>query len=233
VMVYGEIQDVQAAAWLVSGIKLAVDNTEPNTTLISGKPAVGLLVQAAAELQTDNTLAAKSLRVMWSDRHAPSVADFEGKIESLPQYGLRGQWTVEGQAVLVMPNARIHQEKGLAVVGATVHVRGWQAHDTVIAMEITVIASPAEGGQYVHFMGLIENLPDEGVKGTWSVSGQQILVDDHTLLLGTMPVVGKSVRVEGIKHTSDGVIVANTVLVRSAVPPGWTPSAMPVGTRLP
>lgn len=233
VMVYGEIQDVQAGEWLVSGIRLAVDNAEPDTTLISGAPAVGLLAQAAAELQADDTLAARSLRVMWSDRRAPVVADLEGKIESLPVYGLRGAWIVRGETVLVMPNAAIHQEKGLAVVGATVHVRGWQAHDVVIALEITVTASPAEGGEYTHLTGLIEGLPDEGFKGIWLMAGQQVVVDDRTLLLGAMPEVGKSARVEGVKHPSDSTVIATTVLVRSAPFSGWPPPRVPVGTPIP
>jgi hypothetical protein len=121
---------------------------------------------------------------------------------------------------MVMPNTRIHQDKGLAVVGATVHVTGWWAADKIIATEITVIESPEEGGDYVRMAGIIEALPDDpAYLGEWTVSGEKVLVSDKTQLQGLTPAVGKTARVEGVRRLSDNVIVAGIVRVREMIPP--------------
>ncbi len=214
VMVSGEIQQFNDTEWVISGIPLSIT---PDT-LISGTPVVGLIGHAAADLQDDGTLVAKVLRVAWIDRTMPPVADFVGEIEALPQVGLRGIWTVDGQEVIVLANTRIHQEKGLAVVGATVHVVGWTLGGKLLATEITVISSPEEGGEYVIGNGVIETLPADIHDGIWTISGVKVLVNDNTSVFGQRIEVGKTARYEGVKR-ADGVVVASLIRVRLGMGP--------------
>lgn len=232
VIVSGELQAFSDTAWTLSGITLAVNTVDPDKTLISGTPVVGLIVHAAAALEEDNSLTAQVLRVAWIDRNTlvPPV-DFTGAIEMLPAAGLTGEWTVDGKLVVVMPNTRIHQEKGLVVVGATVHVVGWDVTGKVMASEITVVSSPEEGGAYVRIAGIIEALPAEGTIGEWTIGGQKVLVTERTQVLGSAPEVGKLAGADGVKRASDGTIVATNVRVRFArmnIPTGTiTPPARP------
>ncbi len=200
VMVSGEIQQFNDTEWVISGIPLSIT---PDT-LISGTPVVGLIGHAAADLLDDGTLVAKVLRVAWIDRTMPPVADFVGEIEALPQVGLRGIWTVDGREVIVLANTRIHQEKGLAVVGATVHVVGWTLGGKLLATEITVISSPEEGGEYVIGNGVIEALPADIHDGIWTISGVKVLVNDNTSVFGQRIEVGKTARYEGVKRAGWG-----------------------------
>lgn len=223
VMVSGEIQSFSDAEWVISGIKLAVNDD----TLISGTPVVGLIGHAAAELQEDGSLLAKGLRVAWIDRTAsPYMADFEGVITALPPIGLRGVWKIDDQAIYVMPSTRIHQEKGQAVVGATVHVVGWKIAGQIIASEITVLESPVEGGEYTMGAGFIEALPTDVKNGIWTIGGKQVLVNERTTLQGATPEVGRVALYEGIKR-ADGVTVAGIVRVHAMIFP------IPTGTIVP
>ena len=230
----GEIQSFTDVNWVVSSIKLTIDAD----TLISGKPAAGLIGHAAGELQEDGSLTAKGLRVAWIDKHAllPMV-DFIGVIEKLPATGLKGEWTVDGKTVMVMPNARLNQEKGLAVVGATVNVIGWDAFDKIIASQITVVSSPQAGGTYTRVIGLVEALPEGGVVGTWTIAGQKVEVTAQTELrlpAGQTPAVGWVARVEGVKRSSDNVVVAVYLFARPAAPgPAITVTPPPFPTRPP
>ncbi len=214
IMVSGEIQQFSDTEWVISGIPLNITAD----TLISGTPVVGLIGHAAADLQDDGTLVAKVLRVAWIDRTMPPVADFAGEIEALPQVGLRGIWTVDGREVIVLANTRIHQEKGLAVVGATVHVVGWTLGGKLIASEITVISSPEEGGEYIIGNGVIEALPADIHDGIWTISGVKVLVSDNTSVFGQRIEVGKTARYEGVKR-ADGIVVASLIRVRLGIGP--------------
>lgn len=230
----GEIQSFGADHWVISGIKLGIDAD----TLISGKPVVGLIGRAAAELQEDDSLLAKGLRVAWIDKNAllPMV-DLTGVIEKMPAAGLKGEWTVDGKTVVVMPNTRLNQEKGLAVVGATVNVIGWDAYDKVIASQITVVSSPQTGGTYTRVLGLVEAVPEGGVVGVWTIAGQKVEVTAQTELqlpAGQTPAVGWVARVEGVKRASDNVVVAAYLFARP-VPtgPAITVTPPPFPTRPP
>lgn len=225
VEISGAIQSFSDTQWVLSSIPLAVNSD----TLISGTPVVGLIAHAAAQLQDDGTLLAQGLRVSWIAQNSlRPLVNFDGVVEKLPASSLRGEWTVSGQTVMTLPNTRINQERGLAVVGATVNVVGWNIGGKVYASQITVLSSPVEGGEFVWFAGLIEALPADGILGEWAVSGVKVLVTDQTKVEGSTPAVGLSARVEGARRASDGVVIASTVRVR-AVPirPGVTPSVTP------
>jgi hypothetical protein len=212
VEVHGVIQKFDAAEWTLSSIPVKLDAE----TVVAGEPAAGLIAAASADLQTDGSLLAKRLRVSYTDRSQvrPPV-QFTGAIEKLPDAGLVGVWTVAGKSVVVTPGARIRQEKGLAVVGARVEVVGWQANDRVMAMLITVLESPVEGGVPVRFGGRIQALPDGGTTGAWQVAGRTVAVTAQTVLRGDPPKVGSWAWVEGVRRASGGV-VAMVIMVHKA-----------------
>lgn len=228
VTVSGEIQEVTDEYWVVSGITLWIETEVEPMTLISGAPVVGLIAHAAAELQEDSTLLATVLRVAWIERAAPAHAtDFKGVVTAIDflETRLPRMLTVESDdpaatySVQLMPNTRIHQEKGLLMVDATVHVIGWQLEDgKVIASEVTVLESPEEGGEFASFEGVITSLPTEGPVekpvGVWMLGEQKIVVSEQTQVFGHTPVVGAWAVVGGIQR-SDGSILAGRVTVLS------------------
>ncbi len=242
VTVSGEIQEITDQYWVISSIKL---NIKPESaagakdgTLISGTPQVGLIAHAAAELQEDNTLLAQVLRVAWIDRTALTPAvDFNGKVTAITSLDARlpRVLTVEATdpamtyTVTLMPNTRIHQEKGLLTVGATVHVKGWQFQEgKVIASEVTVLESPQEGGEFVMFAGEIKALPESGTVGQWTVGDKTVVVNEQTQLMGATPKVGAWAVGGGVKRT-DGSILAGRVTIfaprnmGTVTPPPITP----------
>lgn len=219
----GEIQAFSDTNWVLSSISVAVntDENDPTHTLILGTPTVGLIAHGALSMLPDGSLKALILKVAWGDLNAsPFVGEFQGTIEQLPAMGLRGDWVVDGKTISVMPNTRIHQEKGLAVVGATVYVAGWNTPEKFIASEITVLTSPEEGGMYVRHAGYIEELPANGVIGQWKVGDKMVQVNERTVLRGLTPEVGAVALLDGVLRASDGVIVAMNVRVVKAPPAG-------------
>ena len=165
---YGAIEAFSDTEWTVSG--LAVSANED--TKVMGKPVVGLLAHVSAELQEDGTLLAQTMKVVWNEQGGwRQPVMFRGKIEALPESGLVGTWTVDGKQVDVSAQTQVMQKKAPVEVGATVHVVGWTEGDVVKALLVSVI-SPAEGSKPVQFMGVIEALPEDGLIGDWTVSGE-------------------------------------------------------------
>jgi hypothetical protein len=72
---------------------------------------------------------------------------FQGAIESLPNSGLIGDWRVAGRTVHVSAATEIRQEKGSAVVGAHVEVKGTtQSDGSTNATRVEVLSSSGGGG---------------------------------------------------------------------------------------
>jgi hypothetical protein len=72
---------------------------------------------------------------------------FMGVIEALPEGGLLGDWTVSGVKVHVGDQTTIDQQRGEAIVGATVKVKGELQTDlSVTASQIDVMKSMAPHG---------------------------------------------------------------------------------------
>lgn len=222
VTVSGEIQEIADESWVVSGIKLAIQPDGETKTLISGTPVVGLIAHGAAQLQEDQTLLATVLRVAWIERGALlPLVEFTGTVTAIDTLNTRVPriLTVEvadpamTYTVQLMPNTRIHQEKGLLVTGSVVHVTGWQfAEGKVIASEVTVLESPEEGGEFVTFRGAIKGLPAEGKLGEWMIGDQKVVVNEQTQLFGAAPKVGAWAAGYGVKR-ADGSILAGRITV--------------------
>lgn len=215
VEVYGAIQAYDASGWTVSGINLAVNGD----TLISGEPRVGLLANAAAALQADNSLLALRIRVLWMDPGGPQPPiTLTGVVEQIPPNGLVGHWIVNGMNVVVSRNTQIDQRNGVAVVGAQVQVSGQQADSlTIVAREIIVLSSPVSG-EPVRFQGRITGLPQNGLVGVWTIAGQQVRVSDTTRVEGVQFVrIGAIAQVWGLRQAS-GEVYATTLAVHPRRP---------------
>lgn len=230
VIVNGEIQEVTDAYWVISSIKVYIQPDGEGKTVISGEPVVGLIGRAAAELQEDDSLLAIALRVAWIDRtELKPYIELDGTVTAMDVSRMPKTITVEtdddpamSYTIHLMPNSRIHQEKGLLTVGAEVHVVGWQYDGgKVIASEITVVNSPEEGGEFVTFRGEIMALPDGGLLGEWKIGDMTVIVNEQTQRVGwgKEPKVGGWAVGGGVKR-ADGTIVATRVVVFAPPQPG-------------
>ena len=223
VEIFGAIQGGDPA-WLISSIPVAYNQE----TLFHGEPAAGLLAHVAADLADDGSLLALRWNVLWIEPAStrPDVS-FVGIVKALPEDGLEGVWTVDEQAVVVDANTDINQMKGLVAVGARVHVLGWRDGDQVLAMRITVLASPDAPGQYRYIRGLIEALPARGLLGEWTVNGYKFQVTRRTRLVNPEAAQIGAFAEAALTRLRDGSVVAAWVRVRAAPGPGPRPSRTP------
>lgn len=227
VEIYGAIQAF-GTAWLISSAPVAADDA----SLVVGEPEVGLLVHAFATLQADDTLLGQTFKVTWAEptRLRPPV-QLNGTVEELPADGLVGVWIVNGQTVRVTEATRIFQIKGLVEVGAEVHVVGRQQDDQIVATVITVVKSPVGGGQRFQFRGVIEEMPANGLIGTWTISGQQVQVTRQTRIVGAEHAqVGAPVEAGGLQ-LRNGVRLCTWLRIqdRTGGGPGPQPTVTPPG----
>lgn len=227
--VYGAIQSFNDTQWVLSSIRV---NATPDT-LILGEPQVGLLAHVSATL-SETGLTARVFKVAWQEprgRHQPT--QLIGTIETLPGEGLLGLWQVEGETVEVRESTTLFQAKGLAEVGARVHVTGWDAGDYIVATSITVLASPSGSGQAFILRGNIEALPASGLYGPWTINGEQVQVTRQTRIHGEALVrLGAPVEAGGLQY-QNGVRVLSWVRVRAAEGVGPQPTTTPQPTRNP
>jgi hypothetical protein len=229
VEVYGAIQSFGDTQWILSRIPVGVT---PNT-LVLGQPHLGLLAHAAAEV-TDTGLEARVFKVDWLEpKRGPIIVQFSGVIEALPEDSLLGLWQVNGQTVEVLESTQLFQVKGLAVVGAHVHVTGWQGAESIVATSITVLASPSGSGQTFAVRGNIEALPQGGLLGAWTIAGQKIQVTRQTRIHGEQFVrLGSPAEAGGLQY-QNGVRQTTWVRVREMAGPGPQPSQTPQPTHTP
>lgn len=229
VEVYGVIQAFAAGAWQLSTIPLTV-TAETMTTAV---PQVELLAHAAALLQEDGSLLARTIRIFWQEPGGlhPAV-QLRGTVESLPESGLAGRWIVSGRAVDVTDTTSIIQAKGTVEVGSVVHIMGWKTGDALQAVQITVLMGNWRGFAF-HFEGTIEALPQDGLAGNWTIAGQQVQVTQQTRITGAEHAkLGAPVEVGGVQR-QEGVRVATWLRIRDASGPGPGPTVTPEPPRGP
>jgi len=223
VEVYGVIQAFAAGTWKLSTIPLTV--TEE--TMMTAVPQAELLAHAAAVLQDDGALLARTVRIFWQEPGGLHQAvQFRGTVESLPASGLTGRWVVSGRAVDVTDTTSIIQAKGTVEVGSMVHIVGWETGDALQAFQITVLIGNWRGSAF-HFEGEIEALPGDGLIGNWTIAGQQVQVTQQTRITDAQHAkLGAPVEVGGVQR-QEGVRVATWLRVRDASGPGPGPTMTP------
>ncbi len=126
---------------------------------------------------------------------------FYGEVESMPDNGYAGIWTINGTKVQVGNNTVIEEKHGKASAGAFAEVKGHQSGDIFTAYEIEIkqgkdFKKSAYPGK---FYGTIERLPEKGWQGIWIINGREILITGHTKIEEKYGRVaaGALVKVEG------------------------------------
>jgi len=129
------------------------------------------------------------------------TSKFYGEVESMPDNGYAGIWTINGTKVQVDNNTVIEEKHGKASVGAFAEVKGHQSGDIFTAYEIEIkqgkdFKRSAYPGK---FYGTIERLPEKGWQGIWIINGREILITGHTKIEEKYGRVaaGALVKVEG------------------------------------
>ena len=234
---YGTVESLPANGlmgdWTVSGRTVHVDATT-RIEQEHGPVAVGAYVEVKGWLQADGSVNATKIEVKMPARDGGGGSNyikFYGTVESLPSGTWIGTWTVSGRTVHVDATTRIEQEHGSVVVGAYVEVKGWtRADGSVNAVKIEVKASPGTGGgsdssTYTKFYGFVEQLPPDGLVGTWIVSGRVTSVTATTWIDQEHgPVrLNAYVEVEGLLQ-ADGTVVATKIEVKASPPAGGQPT---------
>jgi hypothetical protein len=85
---------------------------------------VGAQVKVDGTLQPDGSISADRVEVQSGSGGGGGETSFKGIIQSMPPSGLIGDWQVAGITVHVFASTEIRQDKGQAVVGAQVEVKG-------------------------------------------------------------------------------------------------------------
>ncbi|RME43171.1 MAG: hypothetical protein D6791_16100 [Chloroflexi bacterium] len=228
---YGTIDSMPANGltgdWSVGGRTVHVD-AATRIEQEHGPVAVGVYVEVKGWLEADDSVSAVKIEVKEGQSSGSggsgggsivgTYTKFYGTVDNYPD-GLVGLWSVSGQSVEVTPTTWIDQEHGPVTQGAYVEVEGWvQTDGTVTATKIEVKDSPGNYGDGSHtkFYGTVEQLPADGLVGTWWVSGRAVQVDSSTWINqehGTV-MVGAYIEVEGMPQT-DGSIIATKIEVKS------------------
>jgi uncharacterized protein (TIGR03437 family) len=200
----------KAGNWTVSKRTIVVsDKTEINEE--KGKAVVGAHVLVVGNLRTDGVIEAIEI-VVKTDSPVPAFFSFTGKIVSLPDGMAKpGAWKVGERVVHVTDKTRIHQERGRAIVDATVEVKGTlRADGSVDATSIEVKPAAPTPPQWVEFSGKVVSLPNsEKLVGDWKVDDKTVRVSPRTFIKRERETlkVGSMVKVKGVQ-AAGGVVEA-------------------------
>jgi hypothetical protein len=201
-------------AWKVAGRPLQV----PEGALIDehkGEVAVGAFVQVTAILGQNGSLTAVEIVVLRGnddddDDHHGWWKEFTGKVESLPDHEhLLGRWVVDGVEVMVTRFTQIRDRDRQIEVGDLVKVKGWRHKDGMVFAKR--IELKEEHAPEIYFIGVITDLPDDGLVGDWMVDDRKVIVTEETELNQEEGefVVGKRVKVRGHVQDDDSVVASH------------------------
>ncbi len=191
-----------AGTWVIQGIKVQVGaDTELDADL-----SVGSTVKVQGTLDKNGVVVAREIE---TETAQAAEIEFDGAIQSLPEAGLIGTWTVDGLMVTVTANTEIEDE---VEAGDAVKVEGNLNMDgSVLAREIEAEeeAEIEDEADEARLEGTIESLPTGSLIGTWMVDGTKVIVTADTRLDEDF-VVGDKVKVRGDMQ-ADGSILASRV----------------------
>lgn len=178
----------------------------------------GTLVEVRGNGRADGSIDAAHIETKASSGSS-RYSKFYGTIESMPTSGLQGAWVIAGRTVTVSASTRLQQELGRFAVGAYVEVKGKQQADGSIAavkIEVKSGAGSTGGTGYIEFKGTIEQLPQGGFTGDWTVSGRTVHVPSGVRLRQRdgQVRIGARVEVEGNLRT-DGSVDASKIDVKN------------------
>lgn len=172
--------------WTISGRKVTV----PVGAFIDehkGSVAAGDMVRVTALLSLNGSLTAVEIQVQENEGHGGGhghegqFTQFAAPIDSLPGNTLLGDWVVNGKTVHVTQGTSIISHDQPITVGLQVKVWGFVLDDgTIRAKQIeTIVQRKPE----VTHIGVVTQLPANGLIGTWMVGDRQVQVTNQTILL--------------------------------------------------
>jgi hypothetical protein len=203
--------------WVVGGRRVEVSNTT-RINQEHGAARVGAAVEVHGFITTSaGPINATEIEVLDDPATARRV-EFRGVIERLPDGGLIGTWVVSGRRVHVSESTTINQEHGAARVGAVVEVHGVVRDDAEVNATEIEVQPGQDDGRRVEFRGTIESLPDGGLIGLWSVSGQRVNVSESTRIDQEhgRAKVGSLVEVHGVVRNGESIVNATEIEVKSS-----------------
>ncbi|MBC7262594.1 MAG: hypothetical protein H5T63_11360, partial [Chloroflexi bacterium] len=185
ITIRGWVTELESNYLVVNRLKILYDDS----TEISGKLALGVLVNVVAVRTSDGLKALKIEVLGWSVR----VVEFEGVIEYIGQPA----WIIGGQKVKVTRQTTII---GQPKVGLTAKVRAIRQPDGLL---LALLIQVQNGSEFVEWTGVIERLP-RGVNsrtpnylGLWVVGGREVWVTSETEIVGT-PQIGRQAQVQAV-----------------------------------
>lgn len=220
----GVIQSVGRETWRISGRLVSVDAG----TVISGTPTVGHIAEVTALHQPGDTLLATIIDV----RPPSGVTTFQGRIESMSAT----TWVISGRSLQILEG--VTTISGMPSAGAPASVTVLRLDDTLVALQITIIAASQEE----EFEGVITDLADT----VWQIGGRRVLIDANTQVDESLARAqrGRRARVRGWLQNDASVLASRIVILapggsdKGRTPtPGLTrtpaPPASPTATRQP
>ncbi len=207
----GIIQSISAAAWVVSGQVIAIDDE----TIISGTPRVGHIaeVKAVRKDGTTWTALAVTVKVPGDELH------LEGRIERIAPTA----WVVAGRTVSIL--AGVTTVSGSPQVGSNASVAALRWDDgSLIALRIVVLPSAQEE----EFEGVISSLADT----IWVVGGRTVIKGPATQLdeSKAKAQVGRTAWVKGVPQADRSILAT---AIRILAPSGSDHGASPTATAIP
>lgn len=208
IQIQGTIQsrpdDTVLGQWVIGRFTVLVtEQTVIDET--AGPAVVGALVRVLAQFQQDGSLVAMRIQVLRSS--SPATITIKGLVTDLGEDYL----VVNGLRIAITPQTVINGELSL---GASVVVRAKVVPGTTSggavqleALLINVVENGWPHRRVVQFTGIVQSIePADANQQLWTVSDRQVLVTEHTLLLGN-PGVGDTVLVRAVE-LPDGRLIA-------------------------
>lgn len=182
--------------------------------------AVGAFVEIKGNLRADGSLDALEIEVK-ADPGTSQFVSFYGTVKTLPTTKI-GDWNVSDRTVHVTATTKLNQERGQAVVGALVEVKGTLRTDGSVDATTIEVKSTTGGTvnppNFVELMGKITALPTgANLTGEWKVDDKTINVSARTRInreRGAV-AVGATVKVKGVQ-AGTGPVEAYFIEVQAA-----------------
>lgn len=117
-------------------------------------------------------------------------------------------------------------DKPAKVAGLIAHAAAQTQEDgSLLAKRLRVMWAEQQRPAFVKFDGVIEKLPEAGLRGEWTVGGKTVLVSPSTRINQEkgLAVVGAEVNVAGVQD--DGKVVAHQITVLKSPATGGRPVA--------
>ena len=231
---YGLVQEIPAGSiygeWRIGGRTVVVD-ASTEVDFDGMLPQLDACVEVDGRLLNDGAVLAyeidrqHSMEKCGAGMGGESMELF-GVIESLPDGGLLGDWTVGGETVVVTETTKLEAEYGPFQVGSCVEVKGVLQDDGSLAsyeietkpMSKCTPGTPGDDSGLFKFYGIATSGPGTpNHAGTWEIGNRTVIVTATTVIdeeHGPLQV-GSCVEVYG-QLADNGEVTATKIEVESA-----------------